>query len=81
LVKLKKNERNPKMNKQKKCRGELFTESEIQYDYRLTYEEIKEMIKNPKFPRHFITQTGGWMYPKDEVEAFLKETNYFKRSK
>jgi hypothetical protein len=41
--------------------------------YKIPEDELKKMRKSPQFPKHYLTQTEWWMYPKKEVEAFLKE--------
>jgi hypothetical protein len=55
------------------ARDELLTRQEISWKYNIPCEDFEEIRKTPQFPKHYLTQTGGWMYPKKEIEAFLKE--------
>jgi transcriptional regulator with XRE-family HTH domain len=53
--------------------NELLTPKEILKKYGLSFAELEEMSNTPQFPRHYITHTGGLLYSKMRVEAFLKE--------
>jgi hypothetical protein len=64
---------------EEECRDELLTRGDIAWKYGLSYEDVEKMAESAKFPRHYLTQSGGWVYPMLEVETFLEENNFWKR--
>jgi hypothetical protein len=59
-------------------RDELFTLSDISFNYGVCHTEI---LLSPEFPLPYMSPRGGWLFPKKEVEAFLKKNKHLLKGK
>jgi hypothetical protein len=61
------------MSDEQNCDDELLTRLEIECKYGLSFTTAMNMLESPQLQRHCIIKRIGRMYPRKEVEAFLKE--------